>query len=405
MKHGIIITTILILLAFAELQAQSTTASRNYPIVDTDQMNCYDNFGEINCPEKGKPFYGQDARIKGNQPSYTDHGDGTITDNITGLMWQKGYDVLTYDEALVKVKTFNLANHTDWRLPGIKEAYSLMLFSGVDASTREMDKVPERAKPFVNTRYFDFKYGSNGDRVIDTQMLSSTVYKGTTMGGNPTVFGVNLADGRIKGYPIKSPQGTKRFTVRFVRGNTGYGLNNFQENGNGTISDLATNLMWQQEDSRKGMNWEGALAWVEKRNSEKYLGYNDWRLPNAKELHSIVDYSAAPRSNQRPAINPLFKVSEIMDEEGKVNYPFYWSSTTLVDSRGGTQAVYVCFGEALGFMRRPGSPETKLMDVHGAGAQRSDPKIGDPGNYPQGRGPQGDVVRIYNYIRMVRNIN
>jgi hypothetical protein len=42
------------------------------------------------------------------------------------------------------------------------------------------------------------------------------------------------------------------------------------------------------------------------------------------------------------------------------------------------------------------------VDVHGAGAQRSDPKTGDPAMFPHGRGPQGDVIRIYNYVRLVR---
>jgi hypothetical protein len=42
------------------------------------------------------------------------------------------------------------------------------------------------------------------------------------------------------------------------------------------------------------------------------------------------------------------------------------------------------------------------IDVHGAGAQRSDPKAGDPAMFPHGRGPQGDVIRIYNYVRLVR---
>jgi hypothetical protein len=42
------------------------------------------------------------------------------------------------------------------------------------------------------------------------------------------------------------------------------------------------------------------------------------------------------------------------------------------------------------------------IDVHGAGAQRSDPKTGDPNNYPNGHGPQGDAVRIFNYVRLVR---
>ena len=50
-----------------------------------------------------------------------------------------------------------------------------------------------------------------------------------------------------------------------------------------------------------------------------------------------------------------------------------------------------------------GSGTYQLMDVHGAGAQRSDPKAGDPRNFPHGRGPQGDVIRIYNYVRLVRS--
>jgi len=41
-------------------------------------------------------------------------------------------------------------------------------------------------------------------------------------------------------------------------------------------------------------------------------------------------------------------------------------------------------------------------DVHGAGAQRSDPKVGDPADYPTGFGPQGDSIRIFNQVRCVR---
>jgi hypothetical protein len=68
------------------------------------------------------------------------------------------------------------------------------------------------------------------------------------------------------------------------------------------------------------------------------------------------------------------------------------------------KAIYIAFGEALGFMEMPpNSGNYFLMDVHGAGAQRSDPKQGNPENYPHGFGPQGDVIRIYNFVRLVRN--
>ncbi len=51
----------------------------------------------------------------------------------------------------------------------------------------------------------------------------------------------------------------------------------------------------------------------------------------------------------------------------------------------------------------PGA-EFRYVDVHGAGAQRSDPKSGDPADFPHGRGPQGDVIRIFNFVRLVRTL-
>ena len=227
------------------------------------------------------------------------------------------------------------------------------------------------------------------------------------MGGDHTVFGVNFADGRIKGYgtgPLPGQTGGKTFEVRYVRDNTQYGKNEFSENGDGTIRDAATGLIWDKNDSGEGLNWEEALAWVAQRNTEMYLGYNEWRLPNAKEMQSILDYTRSPQTTNSAAIDPVFNCSTIIDEGGNSNYPFFWTGTTHASSNGmGSFGVYICFGEAFGWMEMPPmSGNYTLMDVHGAGAQRSDPKSGDPANWPHGNGPQGDVVRIYNYVRLVR---
>lgn len=71
--------------------------------------------------------------------------------------------------------------------------------------------------------------------------------------------------------------------------------------------------------------------------------------------------------------------------------------------RQGSTAVYLAFGRASGWMQfPPGRGDYRLLDVHGAGAQRSDPKQGNPAAFPHGRGPQGDVIRIYNFVRCVR---
>jgi hypothetical protein len=361
-------------------------------VVDTGQTKCYDASREISCPQEGEAFYGQDAQYAGVQPSYTDNGDGTVTDNVTGLMWQKTPgDKVTYAEAVAGADTFSLAGYDDWRLPTIKELYSLMDFSGytgMSAATSE---------PYIDTDYFDFEYGdtSAGERFIDAQYWSSTEYVGTTMNGQATVFGVNFADGRIKGYGLR-PDGSMTEFVRYVRGNTDYGVNNFVDNGDGTITDLATGLTWMKADSGTTMNWEQALDYAE---NLEYAGYDDWRLPNAKELQSIVDYTRAPDATDPaqvgPAIDPIFDITS--DDS------FFWTSTTHVEGPAGDFAAYVAFGEAWGYMEQPpGSGNYVLMNVHGAGAQRSDPKSGDPGDYPYGHGPQGDVIRIYNFVRLVR---
>ena len=153
-----------------------------------------------------------------------------------------------------------------------------------------------------------------------------------------------------------------------------------------------------------GMNWQDALAWVQKKNAENYLGHNDWRLPNAKELQSLVDYTRAPATTHSPAIAPMFQTTPLADGD----YPFFWASTTHLDGppdRQGNTAVYVCFGRATGWMQfPPGRGPYRLLDVHGAGAQRSDPKSGDPAAFTYGRGPQGDVVRINNFVHLVRGV-
>ncbi len=397
---------LMIILAGVVLTAETATAQR-YPVVDTGQTVCYDASGEIACPAEGESFYGQDAQHTGNAPSFVDNGDGTVNDLVTGLMWQQSPDTdsdgdidaadkLTYDEAVAYPNTLNaqsFAGYTDWRLPTIKELYSLIDFRGVNPVG---DDAVGGALPFIDNDVFDFAYGDTaaGERIIDAQFASSTLYVSTTMGGNRTMFGVNFADGRIKGYPADR----KGFYVHVVRGNPEYGRNRFTRNDNTTITDNATGLMWTQDDSGFGLDWPNALAWVSQRNAEGYLGHSDWRLPDAKELQSLVDYSRSPDTTDSAAIDPLFHTTSITNEAGQVDYPCFWVGTTHARdmAESGTAAAYIAFGRAMGYMNG------RWIDVHGAGAQRSDPKVGDPAHFPYGRGPQGDAIRIYNFVRLVR---
>ena len=380
-------------------------ANLTYAIVDTGQLLFYGTEDAVTVPVPGDRLYGQDVAHNGFQPSYADNGDGTVTDLVTGLMWQRGLgDKLTFMQAAAGAARSGLAGYDDWRLPTLKELYSLILFSGTDPSGCENSGPPPSgppptgscdAVPFIDTDYFAFEYGdeSEGGRMIDSQFISATRYVGTTMRADETVFGVNFADGRIKGYPID----WMTFYVRYVRGNPKYGINDFADNGDGTITDRATALIWTQADSGAGLNWEDAVGYC---GTLDTAGNGGWRLPNVKELQSIVDYMRSPGTTGSAAADPIFEVSSIIDEAGGVNYPAYWSSTTHVNLVNGRNAAYVAFGEALGWMPDPSGQYT-LIDVHGAGAQRSDPKLGDPADWPNGLGPQGDVIRIFNYVRCV----
>jgi hypothetical protein len=373
-------------------------------IVDTGQVKCYNNSQEISYPRRSGSFYGQDAQYVMNPPAYTDNGDGTVTDLNTGLMWTKGVDPrkVSLVEAERIAKRIDVGGYRDWRVPNIKEMYSLIDFRGYTgfSGIREMYSVPSNFIPFIDTDYFDFRLGNTRtERYIDAQWLSSTKYVSTTMNGAKTLFGVNFADGRIKGYGYSGPgrhsdrRPEKKFFVRFVRGKP-YGYNDFTDNKNGTITDRATGLMWMQNDSGKTMSWKQALKYAENLN---YAGYRDWRLPNAKELQYIVDYTRSPDTTGSAAIDPIFRSTPVKNEAGQKDFAFYWTSTTHLDGpRTGSCAAYVSFGRAIGQMHGT------TMDVHGAGAQRSDPKSGRP---QLGRGPQGDAVRIYNMVRCVRGGN
>lgn len=359
--------------------------------VDTGQVRCYGNLGEMPCPAQGQPFFGQDAQYDTGTPEYRVNGDGTVTDLRTGLMWTQaaGEKHAYYD---IVGKNHSFAGYSDWRVPTVKELYSLIDFAGI--SPDSMNESSANLTPFINTSAFGFAFGnlSRGDRIIDSQWMTTNIYTSTVMEGQQCFFGVNFVDGRIKCYPTVSHK-NNGYYVRYVRGPSTYGVNRFVDNHDGTVTDESTGLMWQQHDSGHGMDWEAALSYCQ---NLTLAGHSDWRLPNAKELEYIVNYSRSPGSTDSAAIDPVFETTSITDEAGLKDYPYFWTSTTHVSQVSAAEADYIAFGRAMGFFFN------QWIDVHGAGAQRSDPKVGSASSYPQGRGPQGDAVRIDNYVRCVR---
>ena len=386
--------------------AGTTPVAGAYPVVGTAQDRCYGETGEvIACPVAGAFLSGQDAQHPGRRPLYRDNGDGTVTDRVTGLVWAKAPGApMAYAELDGFARASRLGGHDDWRVPTIRELFSLIDYRGGYTGD------PRTSRPYIDAAVFDFAYAAgsglgdaaHGRRPIDVQEWSATPYVGRTMGRDQTVFGVNFADGRIKGYPVMDPanrmQTPHRLALRLVRG-PAYGRNDFHPDAE-TVTDRASGLVWQRREAAGALSWAKALAYCD---GLSLAGHRDWRLPDAKELHSIVDYSRIP------ALDPVFALS---DREA-----YLWSSTTHLEgpppatepgrafSRTGELAVYAAIGPARGYMEAPpGSGRRQWMDVHGAGALRSDPKTARPGAFPEGFGPQGDDVRGHNHVLCVRDL-
>ena len=359
-----------------------------FVVSDSGQDQFYNETGEeISKPTEEDDLYGQDAQFESTAPAFKDNGDGTITDLNTGLMWQKTPDFQRHPfyEAFNYVKGLKTGGYNDWRLPTIKELYSIANFNG-ELSPRDM----ANSTPYIDTNYFDFEYDSH--LAFAGQYWSSTKYvKGPIQNIQiEGAFGFNFADGHIKSYEtglyFNGQEGVRApgCFVRAVRGKENvYGVNDFMDNNDGTITDKATHLMWQQSDDGHTYNWKEALIYA--KNSE-LAGYTDWRLPNTKELQSIVDYD----KKDIPAIDENFFTCTNKDS-------WFWTSTTQGDFKN--TACYIAFGKAYS---KDNSKVKDYYDWHGAGAQRSDPKAGNIADYLMESINAADSIRIENYVRLVR---
>ena len=193
-------TTRIILLAITSFLFLSFCASAG-PVPDTGQTKCYDNSGEIPCPQPGEVFYGQDAQYAGPTRSYTKLGQNGVAlpdaateadgwlmtrDNVTGLIWEiKADDGSIHDKDnryswaeaqsvfIAQVSQQNFGGFSDWRLPTVKEL-TLLVNSGIPYPG-----------PTIDTAWFPL--------TVSSYYWSSTTYAGDTL--NAWHVGFNL--GRV----------------------------------------------------------------------------------------------------------------------------------------------------------------------------------------------------------------
>ena len=274
------ILTFMILFAAALISGQKLLKNK---LPDTGQTSSYTS------------LKGEDSDYFINPSSYKDNGDGTITDYITGLMWQKvdGGEMI-FENAVNYCNNLTLGGYSGWRLPTSHELFNINQFDNVN--------------PALNTNYFTktaAEYWWTSETRVDDASRVWVVNAGGGVGAHPKS-------------ETQSAGGSKLFHVRAVRDlySTTFSLTHFTDNEDGTITDNYTGLVWQKIQSKNTYTWEEALNYA---GSFSLAGKTDWRIPNIKELFSLNEETLA-----KPSFNNTYFPN--------VSSGNFWSSTSLVQN-------------------------------------------------------------------------
>jgi hypothetical protein len=345
--------------AFGFIILMFTAVAWASPVPDTGQNKCYGLSGVITCPSPGQALYGQDGNYAINTPTYTKlDGSGNVLpdsamswvmvrDDVTGLIWENKTNDGTihaynktytwYDptdpnpgtpgngtDTKYFIDTLNSASfggYSDWRLPTVKELGTIVNYG-----------IPSFSfNPMIHDGYFPYtayaSYWSSTTYASDISKAWLVLF----VSGGVLEYNKNYAGhvravrgGQFEAVVIGSFDAVDSGSID--GGSTSAG--GYTDNGDGTVTDTSTGLMWQQASYSNYMTWEQALAYCEGLN----LGGNtDWRLPNAKELQSLVDYS-----HYNPAINTTYFPDTAASH--------YWSSTSNADGSNCEFGVHFNYG-------------------------------------------------------------
>jgi len=270
-------------------------------------------------------------------PRFTDNGNLTITDNLTGLMWEKNSymgGTFRWQQALDYTQVKNSINHlgySDWRLPNRNELKSLVNvqqsnqadwlmsqgFTGVLANSywTSSTSIDVRTNAFAVNMI-------KGE--LEIILKSYNLYVWHVRGGQSGIITLpktgqwNCWD--TAGHYV-SCSGTEDGAVQ---SGTAWPTPRFTDNSkadpaNLTITDNLTGLIWTKDGrpASPAKTWQQALDYIQSLNSSNYLGHSDWRLPNRNEMESLSHLQYSSTAYQ-------------LYQQGFVGIAgwFYWTSST-----------------------------------------------------------------------------
>ncbi|HBA89371.1 MAG TPA: hypothetical protein DCZ75_15700 [Geobacter sp.] len=315
----------------------------------TGQTSCWVNMNPslpVACAGTGQDGELQTG-LEWPQPRFTGNGDGTLTDRLTGLVWTKDANAMSsrdpsyatnsggsvsWSQALDYIKKLNsegYLGHSDWRLPNANELRTL-----IGTQSDQAAWLTAQGFTIFSDPSSIWWYGSYWSSTTMGQDPAAAVSVGLNFANTWAGIGVSMAQDKKWGsalvWPVRAGgQGAGGYQVVASTGQTqcwdeqGIGVAcagtgqdgelqagaawpapRFSTNADGTLTDHLTSLVWPRDldlvatrdpssqNSYGQMGWDQAPGYVRKLNQEKYLGHDDWRLPNLNELSSLANEQA-----------------------------------------------------------------------------------------------------------------
>ncbi len=226
-----------------------------------------------------------------------------VYDRNSGLMWQRGGsdNYMNYGDAKLWVEQLNFAGYSDWRLPTLEEAMSLVE-SKINSDCLYIDSKFDKTQQYIWTSDlvkgepwtwvgsfshgacgYAYFHGANYVRAVRS-LQSSQVRKPAY---TPPPLRNTPLPRRLSNNNVTAILKEKNLFDSYLNEN-GKGFDNdfvLQKNGQ-VVYDRNSGLMWQRGGSDNYMNYGDAKLWVEQLN---FAGYSDWRLPTLEEAMSLME--------------------------------------------------------------------------------------------------------------------
>lgn len=249
-----------------------------------------------------------------------------VVDKTTGLMWQRHVENvgLAWEDAVDRCESLDLGGFDDWRLPTMIELASIIALGKNPAVQAEV---------FPGTPGADFWSSTDSAQYEGKELFRWTANLGFQRGS------VNTS-------AINNPLQNK-YRVRCVRAGHTVARAERYTVGSDTVKDEITGLLWQRSYAPDAMSVADGMAYCA---SLQLAGHDDWRLPEKKELLSLVDFRSWDPAIDEYAFpytqNDVYWTASYHTDSGPGNLSFYWqidfSKGSSVALREDVEALIRC---------------------------------------------------------------